>query len=192
MASQWFTAVALFVLIAVSIVLYTKPDAWCLQFMPSIPMAVGWSVNYVVGLMNVQFVESLSVDTVYHIVKWICTEILVVWVQAFFLIVCPGVWAQLPPRVNAGVEQNTDAAPAALAAPAAPAVHHVGIIEEIEVIATNSFPRFTHPDAPAALAGAAMHAPAMAAPVVSVPAAQPNSLEDAMEKVAAWRAARQR
>ena len=180
MASSWLTAVALIVIIAV------------FTFGWSVNVYVGLSVTYFMHLMNLQFVEKLVSDTVCQIAYYICTDILVVWVQVFFLIVCPGVYAQLPPRANAGVAQNTDAvpvAPAALAAPAASAapsasadpaevflarigrqymapgpVHPAGIIEEIEVI--------PFPFSPGV--------PAMAAPAV-----QANNTQTPRERLAA-------
>ena len=185
MASPRFTAVALIVLIAVFTVLYTNPDAWCLQYVLSIPMAVGWYVNYAAGLMNVQFVEKLVSDTVYHIAYYICTDMLVVWVRLFFLIVCPGVYARLPPRANAGVAPNTAPPPALTEQAAVDPIMDaneqaaVDVIEDIEVLPLRS------PRGP--VVTAQLRFPAVNNLAVRTAAVQPNNTKTASERLAEHR-----
>ena len=169
MASSWSTAVGLIVIIAV--------------------FTFGWSVNfyvrsfvtYFMGLMNFQFVVSLVSDTVYHIVKYICTEFLVVWVQANFFIVCPGVYAQLPPRANAGVAPNTAPPPALTEQAAVDPIMDaneqaaVDVIEDIEVLPLRS------PRGP--VVTAQLGFPAVNNLAVRTPAVQPNNTKTARERL---------
>ena len=159
MASSWSTAVGLIVIIAV------------FTFGLSANSYVASFVTYFIGLMNFKFVESLVLD------------LLVVCVEWFLRIVCPGVFsrAQLRPGDNPVIAPNTDAVPDAPATPAVSAapvgMQHMApgsvppgdIIENIEVM---PFP--CGPGVPAMAAPAARTVPAMAAPAAQAPETAQN------------------
>ena len=168
MAFSWLTAVGLIVMMAVSAFFHTVSNEMCLT-------SVNSFVKYFVDLMKFQFFELWVVDTVYRIVEYICTQFLVVGVQAFFCVVCPGVYARLPPRANAGVEPNTaftthllqdavDTEAPVLIDPAPDAT--AALADAVEPVGqpTNSFARWQYP---------------------AIPAVQPNDTRTPFERLAA-------